>query len=238
MSHDLSARRSFLSRMGAAVAAFGIGSAASAEAQTKTSAPAPAAAAARAFRAAHHVQDDWMDKFPGKHRIVIDAVTPHGAGEAVLFANNLYLSHKTAYNLTDKDLAIVIVMRHFATPFAFTDAVWAKYGKPMGAMLEFKDPKTKEAPSTNLYQSSAYGLELPNLGTTIEDVRKKGTYIAICDQATRFAAQGIAGMVGSTMDAVYKDFTSNTVPDSRFVPAGVLAVTRAQEKGYTLIYAG
>jgi hypothetical protein len=234
MSVELSARRSFMSRMGVALAAFGIGSAASAEAQTK----APAAAPARAFRAAHHAEDDWMDQFPGKHRIVVDAVTPHGAGEAVLFASNLYSSHKAAYNLTEKDLAIVIVMRHFATPFAFTDVAWAKYGKAMGDMLEFKDPKTKESPTTNLYQSSGYGLTLPNLGTTIESVRKKGTYIAICDQATRFAAQGIAGMTGSTMDAVYKDFQANIVPDSRFVPAGVLAVARAQEKGYTLIYAG
>jgi intracellular sulfur oxidation DsrE/DsrF family protein len=234
MSVELSARRSFMSRMGAAFAAFGIGSAASAEAQTKPAAPA----AARAFRAMHHAQDDWMDQFPGRHRIVIDAATPHGAGEAVLFANNLYTSHKAAYNLAEKDLAIVIVMRHFATPFAFTDVAWAKYGKAMGDMLEFRDPKTKESPTTNLYQSSAYGLTLPNLGTTIEAVRKKGTYIAICDQATRFAAQGVAGMTGSTMDAVYKDFQANIVPDSRFVPAGVLAVARAQEKGYTLIYAG
>jgi len=235
MSHDLSARRSFLSRMGAAVAAFGFG-AASAEAQTQT--PAPAAAAARAYRATRHTQDDWMEQFPGKHRIIIDAVTPHGAGEAVLFANNLYLSHKAAYALTEKDLAIVIVMRHFATPFAFNDTVWAKYGKAMGAMLEFKDPKTKEVPTTNLYQASGYGLALPNLGTTIEDVRKKGTYIAICDQATHFVAAQLAAGGGTTADAVYKDFTSNTVQDSRFVPAGVLAVTRAQEKGYTLIYAG
>lgn len=231
MSVELSARRSFMSRVGAAVAAFGIGSAASAEAQT-------APAAAGTFRAARHAEDDWMDQFAGKHRIVIDAVTPHGAGEAVLFANNLYTSHKTAYSLTEKDLAIVIVMRHYATPFAFTDAVWAKYGKALGTMLEFKDPKTKEPPTTNLYQASGYGLALPNLGTTIEAVRKKGTYIAICDQATRFTAQGLAGMTATAMDAIYKDFQANIVPDSRFVPAGVLAVARAQEKSYTLIYAG
>jgi hypothetical protein len=29
-----------------------------------------------------------------------------------------------------------------------------------------------------------------------------------------------------------------TLPHSRFVSAGVVAVTRAQEHGYTLIYAG
>lgn len=232
MSDHASARRSFLSRIGSAVAAFGMGSVVSASAQPKASSARPA------FRAIRHQQDDWMEAFPGKHRIVIDAVTPHGAGEAVLFANNLYSSHNAAYALTEKDLTILIVMRHFATPFAFTDAVWAKHGKGMGDMLEFKDPKTKESPVTNLYQSAAYGLTLPNLGITVESVRKRGTYIAICDQATHFAARQLAGMMGSTADAIYKDFAANAVADSRFVPAGVLAVTRAQEKGYSLIYAG
>ena len=69
-------------------------------------------------------------------------------------------------------------------------------------------------------------------------MRKKGVYIAICDQATRFTASGLARAAGSTVDAIYNDFQANIVPDSRFVPAGVLAVARAQEKGYTLIYAG
>ena len=68
-----------------------------------------------------------------KHRIVIDAPTPHGAGEAVLFANNLYDQTKQAYKGSEKDLAIVIVLRHFGTPFGYNDTIWAKYGKQMGA---------------------------------------------------------------------------------------------------------
>ena len=65
--------------------------------------------------------------------------TANGAGEAILFANNLYEANKSAYSLGDSDLAIVICMRHFATPFAFTDAVWAKYGKGISEMLKFTE---------------------------------------------------------------------------------------------------
>jgi hypothetical protein len=232
MSQLDSTRRSFMSRLGAAAAAFGVG-AVSAEA-----AQAPKPAAGMAFHAAKHTQDAWLDAAKGKHRIVIDATTANGAGDAILFANNLFTAHKDAYAGAERDLSILLVMRHWATPFAFTDTLWAKYGKAIGGMIHFQDPKTKEGPTSNLYNSAAYGLQLNTLGNTIDGIRAKGATFAICDMATKFASQGLAGAGMGTMDAIYKDFTSNTIPDSRFVPAGVVAVTRAQEHGYTLIYAG
>ncbi|HMD35274.1 MAG TPA: hypothetical protein VKH42_09915 [Vicinamibacterales bacterium] len=225
MSDDGSTRRSFVTGLGAGMAAFGLNS----EAQAQSPAP---------FTPVRHAEDDWWDQIPGKHRMIIDAATPKGAGEAVLYANNLYTSNKSAYGLAESDLAIVICMRHFATPFAFTDAVWAKYGKAMGPMLEFVDPKSKEAPTANLYNATGYGLQLTNLGTTIDSVLKRGTRIAICDQATRFTASGVARAMNTTVDAVYGDFKTNAFAGGRFVPAGVLAVNRAQERGYTLIHAG
>jgi hypothetical protein len=222
-----SPRRSFLTGLGAAaITAAGVGAA---DAQT-------AARPAGAFKAPRHADDDWMDTLPGKHRMVIDAVTPHGAGEAILYANNLYEANKP-YGLTSKDLAIIVVMRHFATPFAFNDEIWAKYGKPMGEFLKFMDPKTKQPPSTNLYNASTYGMELPNLGATIDGALKNGTHIAICDVATHFVTGMLAGQ-GGDANAVYTTFKSNALPQSHFVSAGVVAVNRAQERGYTLIYAG
>ena len=179
-----------------------------------------------------------MDKLPTKHRMVVDGVTANGAGEAVLFASNLYAANKAGYQLGDTDLGVIVVMRHFATPFAFTDAMWAKYGKAMSAMLNFNDPKTKEAPTTNLFNSSAYGLTLPNLGNTIDALIKRGTQFAVCDMAMHFAAGQLAQGGGGDADAIYKDFVANLVPNSHVVPAGVVAVNRAQERGYTLIYAG
>ena len=170
--------------------------------------------------------------------MVVDAATPKGAGEAILYANNLFTSNKSAYGLAESELAIVVCLRHFATPFAFTDAMWAKYGKALGPMLEFVDPKTKEAPTANLYNAAGYGMQLTNLGTTIDSVIKKGVRIAICDQATRFTASGLARAMNTTTDAIYNDLKANAVASGRFVPAGVLAINRAQERGYTLIYAG
>ncbi len=227
MTDHLSDRRSFMTGLGAAAAVAGLGTA-SAAAQTP-SAP---------FVPARHVEDNWMDALPGKHRMVVDGVTANGAGEAILFASNLYSANRSGYKLAEQDLAVIVVLRHFATPFAFADAVWAQYGKAMGAILKFTDPKSGQAPDANLYNKTGYGLTLTNLGSTIDAQVKRGTQFAICDQAMHFTASQVAAAGGGQADAIYKTFAANLIPNSRIVPAGVVAVNRAQERGYTLIYAG
>ena len=213
----------------------GLGAAAAASAAAVRSASAQTAGAA--FRPTRHSEDAWLDQAAGaKHRIVIDAPTAHGAAEAVLFANNLYEQTKAAYKGTEKDLAIVIVLRHFGTPFGYNDTIWAKYGKAMGTLLEYNDPKTKQPPTTNLLNSKEYGMQLPNFGNTLDQVQKLGTRYAICDAATHFIASQLAGN-GGNADAIYKELVANIIPGSRMVSAGVVGVTRAQEYGYSLIYA-
>jgi hypothetical protein len=192
-----------------------------------------AQSAAGRFQPARHPQDAWLDSLPGKHRTYIDASTARGAAEAVLYANNLLEANKSGYSLSDPDVAIVIGLRHFATAFAFTDAIWAKYGKAMGTMLEFSDPKTKQPPSTNLLNSPDYGLTLPNLGNTLPAVTKRGVQFAVCDMATHFIASQLAG--SGAADAIYKELVANLIPSSRMVVAGVVAVNRSQEYGYTLL---
>ncbi len=216
-------RRAMLTSGSAAVAAIALGSPASAQSASPSS-----------FTPARHQQDAWLDAVPGTHRTFIDASTVRGAAEAMLYANNLFEANKAGYALSDRDVAVVICLRHFATPFAFTDAVWAKYGKAMSTLLEVSDPKTKQAPTTNLLLSADYGMMLPNLGNSIPAVTKRGVQFAVCDMATHFVAMQLAG-TGGNADAIYKELTANLIPSSHLVAAGVVAVNRAQEHGYTLL---
>ena len=41
---------------------------------------------------------------------------------------------------------------------------------------------------------------------------------------------------GGNVDAIVKELTSNLVPNGHMVPAGIVAVSRAQERGYTFAY--
>jgi hypothetical protein len=57
----------------------------------------------------------------------------------------------------------------------------------------------------------------------------------VCDMATHFFAAQLAMMTKGNADAVYKELVANRIPNSYMVAAGVLAVNRAQEYGYTLL---
>jgi hypothetical protein len=227
-SDSLVARRSFLTRLGAGVTVLGSGLPAG------TSVANAQSAAAGAARPARHAQDDWMDKLPGKHRLVFDTTTPAGFGAAVAYANNFLTADKDGYGLTDQDHGIIIVARHFATPFAYNDAMWAKYAKAMPPFVVLDDPKTKQRPTINLFNVGTYGLDLPNLGTTIPDVVKRGVHFAVCQMATKFFSGMLAQGTGGTADAVYNEIVANLVGNSHMVAAGIVAVNRAQERGYTM----
>ena len=226
MTKQMKARRSVMSGLG--VAAVGVALGARPLAAQTTG-------AGGRFQAARHQQDAWLDAVAGKHRTFIDASTPRGAGEAILYANNLYEANKSGYSLGEPDIVVVACMRHFATPFAYNDAIWKKYGTTLGMMIEFTDPKTKQAPSTNVLNSATYGMALSNFGNTIDSVVKRGTRFAVCDMATHFFATQLAMATKANGDAVYKELVANLVPNSHMVAAGVVAVNRAQEYGFTLL---
>ena len=101
----------------------------------------------------------------------------------------------------------------------------------------FTDPKTGQAPSSNLLDATGYGMALPNGGVTIASVAKRGTQFAVCDMATNRLAGLVATSTKGVQEAVYTEFVRNLIPNSHLMSAGVVAVNRAQEYGYTLLTA-
>lgn len=226
------ARRSFMARLAAGVAAFS-GSVAltptDLASQGRTAGP---------WQPARHAQDDWLDAVPGKHRFFFDAISATGAGEAITFASNFYTASKAGYGLGDADNAVVICLRHFATAFAFSDAMWAKYGAVIADRIKFTDPKTNTAPVINVYQATGYGTLLTNRDTTFAALVARGTHFAICDMATRAFAGLAAGRMGLKSNDVYEELKASTLPNSHFMAAGIVAVNRAQERGYAIQHIG
>lgn len=231
MTQDLNGRRAMMTGLGAAVAGFAVG------ASTACAQAPEAVTPTRGFEPARHEIDAWMDELEGQHRVFIDSATAAGGGEALLFANNLYNSEESAYSGSASDFAMLICLRHFSTPFAYSDAIWAKYGEVFYGAMQFPDPDTGQAPVINLMNSAAH-TTLPNFGNTIDALVARGARFAVCDTATRFFAQQIAASTGDSADAVHDELVAAVIPNARFVSAGVMAVTRSQEYGYSLLYAG
>jgi hypothetical protein len=224
-------RRSFLSRISAGAAAF-----AAVVAGGAASRYTPSVAAA-SFQPELHEKDDWMDKIPGKHRVVFDTTTPDVLGDALAFANNYFRANKSDYGLQNSDLAVIVIMRHRATSFAYNDAMWTKYGVHMSKRAMFTDPKTNEAPKVNLYNVGEYNPPLPNRGNTVDSLLKLGAHLGVCSTATRGIATAIAEATGGKADDIVKELVANLYnPNvSHMVPAGIVAVTRAQERGYSVV---
>jgi intracellular sulfur oxidation DsrE/DsrF family protein len=178
-----------------------------------------------------------MNRLPGRHRTIIDCATVSGAGEGMLYANNLFVANRSGYQLNEGDIAVVVCLRHFATVFAYNDAIWSKYGQAISSLVQFVDPKTKQAPASNLLNSPDYGMALPNFGNSIPSVVKRGTHFAVCEMATQFITGQVAAAVKADAQALFKEFSASLIPNSHLVSAGVVAVNRAQEYGYTLLTA-
>lgn len=222
-------RRAFLTNLGAAASAAGVTLAAqSAEAQ----APAAAAAADPHWQAARHPQDDWFDQVPGKHRMFFDSTTPDRLEDAIQFTGNYFSANKGVYGLENGDLAVIIGMRHRSAPFAFNDAMWAKYGDTLAKRAEFVDPKTKEAPKVNYFTPKAP--PAPARARGFAGLINLGVQFAICNLSTRAISGMIADAHGGTAEEKYKEITANLIDRARLVPAGIIAVNRAQERGYSV----
>jgi intracellular sulfur oxidation DsrE/DsrF family protein len=182
-----------------------------------------------------HEKDDWLDKLPGKHRLIFDTTTPDGLGEALAYCNNFMRVNRSDYALKDNDLAVVVVVRASSTAFGYNDVIWAKYGTVISKRAKFEDPKTKQAANSNLYNAADYGERLNNRGTTLDSLSKQGVQLAVCSVATRGVAGAIAEAIGGNTDTINNELVANILGNARMVPAGIVALNRAQERGYSLI---
>jgi intracellular sulfur oxidation DsrE/DsrF family protein len=222
------ARRSFLTRFGAGAAAFG---AAFTVAETQVRAQTTSGS----WQPARHAEDDWLEEGRAKHRFFFDTSDVRGLGHAIFWANNFCtVSRGAAYGLSDADSSVVICLRHESAPFAFTDAMWAKYGPALSEHAVFTDPKTKQPATVNVYQASGYNEVLSSRGTTLDAIIGHGVRFAVCTLATRGIAGQAARANGGKVDDIFKELTENKIANAHMVPAGIVAVNRAQERGFSI----
>lgn len=218
---DLSKRRSLMSGMSVAAVATMAVSAGSVSAQTP----------ATDFKPKRHALDSWMDELAGDHRVFIDTSDASGGSNAPRYASNIINAHIDAYSGKAEDMAMIVCYRHASTPFAFNDAMWEKHGEAFFKFTKLADPATGEAPTKNLLNVANYPGAI-----TLNSLAELGVQFAICNNATKLTASMVAPDAGMTTEEAYEELTANAITNARFVSAGVMAVTRAQEYGYSLLY--
>ena len=212
------ARRGFLGRVAAAVAAVGLSGAAPSSLAAETPAFDPSADPAL---------DAWFGKIKGKHRVVFDAPEPNN-GMAAIWPR-VYLD--TMAKTYPGDATAVVIFRHGAIPLVLNDATWAKYN--LGEMFSIKEG---DAPATKNIFAKITTIPLPGIG--VSELIKSGVLVGACDVALTVYSAGAAQKMGMAPDAVKKEWIAGLLPGVQVVPSGVLGVAHAQELGANYIFAG
>ncbi len=212
-------RRDFIGKLA-------VGSAALTAACAQGAAPTAAAAPGDAL-------DTWFGGMKGTYKVIYDCAPASAAPDGVLFAHNLLKFSADKLGTKTEDNSIVVCFRHFATPFGYTDAIWAKYPQ-IAQMLKVDDPKTKKPATRNwLLHDLVEDIE----GANIPGVTTRGVQFAVCGAATEFIAKLLAGKTGDAK-AIEGELTNALIPNAKMVAAGVVAVQRAQKAGFAYTYAG
>lgn len=211
------ARRRFFARLGIGSAALGALLGAPAAARAQSPSPAPR----------RHEADDWMDALPTAHRMVFDAHSSEGFDDVRGYAGNVFNANRSGYGLNAREVGVILILRHHATPYAYNDAMWAKYGSVFAQELKLTADKAPSANPANAHDNEP----------TLDGLSGDGAHFGVCAMATRRFAGLIARSNGSR-DAVFDELGKNLIANAHLTPAGIVALGRAQERGFMFGYAG
>lgn len=167
--------------------------------------------------------DEWMKQLKGKHRELFHTIDLND--RAMLMASNFLGVYESDFDAKPGEVNAVIGIHGAALALGFTDAAWAKYG--FGKAANINDPTTKEIAVRNIF---ARGGEL-----TVDSLQKRGVLFIMCNHGLILRSRALATERSETYDTVYNDLAASRLPGVTLVPAMVIAINRAQEKGITYV---
>jgi intracellular sulfur oxidation DsrE/DsrF family protein len=175
----------------------------------------------------------WLAGIQGKHKQVYDMPeVNHGAG--LVWSWIFQLTGAPAYGVSEKDLGVVVVLRHNAIPLALNDSQWEKY--PLGEYFKIDDPATGNPATRNPFHHVKAGEFFPE--AALENLIAKGVKVGACNMAIMYYSGEIAKKTGGDAETIRKDWLANVFPGVDVVPSGVLALNGAQAAGCAYVAAG
>jgi hypothetical protein len=181
----------------------------------------------------------WVDRITGEHRQVFDC--PEINEATALHQMRVWLGgFNEVYHTTDADMHGVLVVRHKAIPMVVNDSIWARY--KLGKLSESADPASGKPAERNPFlnangaEGDKHTLLWPDGG--VDTLMKRGQTVLACNMALRHMSGLAAEKAKVEAKEVYTEMRANLLPGVILMPSGIFAVTRAQEAGCRLMYAG
>jgi hypothetical protein len=191
--------------------------------------------------------DDWIKEVKGTHRCLFD-FPQHKNGFPLLHILNYLNTYSAAYKVPAGQAGAVGTFyglgNQSSIPFAFNDAMWAKY--QLGDYTGLKDAAGKAYTRNAFYRPTKDDLHLlmqalgtptipaladamPGLG--IENLQKMGTKFLLCQNAFDGWCLELEARGKGKGPEIQKELRANILPGVTIVPAMVIAIEKAQAAG-------
>ena len=203
-------RRTFISQLTAAAAAFAID-------------PDELRAASNVRAGAWDTS--WLDRLKSANYRVVFNVSDISDGIVGDYVSSFLDGYHDVHGTSDADMRAVAVFRRNGTGMGFNDAMWDKYG--IGEYSKVKDSATKAFARRNVFWHHAGNSQ----DTALESLTARGLISLVCNQATHGFAYGLGQQNNLAADTVYADLSKNLIPGAVLVPTGIWALIRAQNAG-------
>lgn len=168
----------------------------------------------------------WLDSLDGKHRQLFD-IGSIKDGNPLHAVNNWYEAHEEVFNLQPSDLSAVVGIAFRAFPINASDALWKKYELGRHWELPGREPKTW----LNFNRFDRAERSSPQFGDTVTSLRERGAIFWQCNNALNGVVGMLASMTGQSVEAVRSEVVAGLNPGVKIVPAHVMLVGLAQERG-------
>jgi len=224
----MSERREFLETLALGGVALAVGACATAQSTTQAPLPAPPPATKEG-----PWDSSWLDQLTAKHKQVFD-VSAYADGGGLFYAKNYFNAHRDAFGTTYPDVQAVLGIHGDAYPIVFGDAIWAKYD--LGRRVKAKDPRTGKSALRNVLWQPREGEEMYEY--SVNALQPRGAKFILCNNVLRFVTRTLAGETGATYEATRAGLIAGLLPNVTVVPAMVVALGLAQERGCAYVYAG
>ncbi|HTO72325.1 MAG TPA: hypothetical protein VMJ30_00835 [Gemmatimonadales bacterium] len=181
--------------------------------------------------------DKWLDGLKGKHKMLFDMPKPED-GVGLLHVRNWMNCWRDTYSMKDADVSAVATLYGMTVPLGFSDDMWAKY--KFGAALGINDAATKAPLARNMFAHPKQGdnLAFGMLDSAIEPLQARGAVFIMCNNALNFWVGKLSAGGAGKPEAIRADLLAHLLPKVVIVPAMVVAINKAQERGLAYMHLG
>jgi hypothetical protein len=224
----MSERREFLGTLAFGGVALAVGACTTAASTSQAPLPAAPPAAKEG-----PWDSSWLDQLTAKHKQIFD-VSAYADGGGLFYAKNYFNAHRDAFGTTYPDVQAVLGIHGDAYPIVFTDAIWARYD--FGRRVKAKDPRTGKPALRNVLWQPREGEEMYEY--SVNALQPRGAKFILCNNVLRFITRTLARETRATYEATRTELIAGLLPNVTVVPAMVVALGLAQERGCSYVYAG